>query len=145
MMQSMDFDIHADDLIPLNTRVSKIFATTQDESPHLQALLKKNSPALFKKWQVRMVILENHQLKYFKKKKAYGGKKSWENTELAGVLNFDLYWCKLFKDRSKDLIFVIRINGLERQFDFMCESKTQYEQWVFAIEQTISMSDGKKK
>lgn len=68
----MDFDIHADDLIPLHNRVSKIFSTTPNESPHLKSLLKKNSPALFKKWQLRMIVLENNQLKYFRKKKVHG-------------------------------------------------------------------------
>ena len=50
--------------------------------------LKKFSPAFFKRWQSRLIELDEGTLKYFKETRR--GK-----LENKGTLNFDLYWCQV--------------------------------------------------
>ena len=53
---------------------------------------------------------------------------------MAGVLNFDLYMCILATIRKAELIFEIKITGLDKKFDFRCENIDIYEAWVSALE-----------
>ena len=78
-------------------------------------MMQKFSPALLKSWQERRVVLENHQLRYFKKSDS----KQWD--ELAGVLNFDLYQCSVMQS-EKDNSIEIHITGLDRKFQFKLAS-----------------------
>ena len=52
--------------------------------------------------------------------------KNKEWNQLAGVLNFDLYFCSVDSSRKKDLVFEIRITGLDRKFEFRCENVDIY-------------------
>ncbi len=79
--------------------------------------LHKYSPAFFKSWQRRYCVLQDRQLKYFKK----NDEGKWE--QLAGVLNFDLYLCSA-KCQGKDQ-FEILVHGLDRKFEFKCEKGEQ--------------------
>jgi hypothetical protein len=97
--------------------------------------LHKYSPAFFKSWQRRYCVLQDHQLKYFKK----NDEGKWE--QLAGVLNFDLYLCSA-KCQGKDQ-FEILVHGLDRKFEFKCEKGEQMRDlWFAQVIKEIKESDG---
>lgn len=98
-----------------------------DGNSDISGILQKYSPAFFRSWQRRKVELCNHSLKYFKEKN-----KDW--SQLAGVLNFDLYHCFVDNSRQKYLVFEIKIIGLDRKFEFRCENADLYQAWVGALE-----------
>jgi hypothetical protein len=52
---------------------------------------------------------------------------------MQGVLNFDLYSAVLMTDRSKELVFEIKLVGNDRVFAFMAPTKEKYDQWCSTI------------
>jgi len=62
--------------------------------------------------------------------------------QLCGVLNFDLYSCKLSLEKTKDFILVINMNHCPRAFEFKCESKEETDQWASSISQHLDGSKG---
>lgn len=62
------------------------FSTVATKPPRKEGTLGKYSPALFKSWQQRHVVLNEGILKYYKH---VGG----DQMQNQGTLNFDLYCC----------------------------------------------------
>jgi hypothetical protein len=104
----------------------------------MEGMLLKHSPALLVSWQERRVVLENHQLRYFKKSDT----KQWD--ELAGVLNFDLYKCTV-SQFEKDNTIEIQVTGLDRKFLFKCDQAKSRVEWFQSIQSQIDSSVGVKK
>ena len=105
--------------IPVSGRPTILHKSQADR---MEGMLLKHSPALLVSWQERRVVLENHQLRYFKKSDT----KQWD--ELAGVLNFDLYKCTV-SQFEKDNTIEIQVTGLDRKFLFKCDQAKSRVIW----------------
>jgi hypothetical protein len=81
----------------------------QDDLKILTGIMYKRSPALFAPWQERYVMLEDKKLKYFK---FLGAKYP------CGVLNFDNFLCTVKLNNWNPLVFIIKMVGSERVFEF---------------------------
>jgi hypothetical protein len=96
-----------------------------DPLEHKAGIIRKYSPALFKGWQRRHVVIRDHQLRYWKEKTKNSG--VWD--ELCGVLNFDLYRCDV-KVIEKDKVIEIHMHGIDRKFEFKAENEVEFRAWA---------------
>lgn len=122
----------------INSLVAKRQPTVKHEpNEYMEGYIRKYSPALLKGWQRRLVILKDHQLRYWKEETKGNGR--WD--VLAGVLNFDLYRCQL-TFIEKDRVFVVEVHGLDRKFEFRTETDAEFKQWVECIKHQVASSQG---
>ena len=94
--------------------------------------LMKSSPSIFIGWQERQIILKDRKLKYFKPK----------NTMPSGVFNFDHYMCHVALSTKDQCVFTIKIEGVDRVFEFKAPDNSTSKEWVDAIEFHIRESEG---
>jgi hypothetical protein len=98
-------------------------------------MVKKKSPAIFNPWQERWLELTQNTLRYY----ILSGSKK----DLKGVLNFDLYDCKL--EQTSPVEFSLKIEGCDRLFEFKCDSNTSTTMWVNKLNLALQLSKGKIK
>lgn len=124
----------------INDYVAKrhtIQTQTSNQLEHMEGYIRKYSPALFKGWQRRLVVLKDHQLRYWKEETKGNGK--WD--VLAGVLNFDLYSTQVTLV-EKDRVIVIAVHGLDRKFEFRPETVEEFHNWAACIKHQVATSQG---
>jgi len=92
---------------------------------------------MFRGWQARKVSLHYSKLCYSKLKSS-----EWV---VMGVLNFDLYLCKLSVERMDELIFEVTVYGNQRRFSFKVDNPISYNAWTSAIGLALESSLGKLK
>jgi len=65
---------------------------------------------------------------------------------LQGVVNFDMYSSKCYKSlKSTDPVLIVMIKGCDREFEFKCESESDRNDWITAINTQIAVSKGISK
>jgi hypothetical protein len=90
---------------------------------------------MFRGWQQRKVSLQDSKLCYSKLKGS-----EWL---VMGILNFDLYLCKLSVERMDDFIFEVTVQGNQRRFSFKADNPISYNAWTSAIGLALDSSLGK--
>ena len=86
---------------------------------------------------MRKVSLADRKLRYSKQRN-----NEWV---VMGVLNFDLYLCRLGVERKDELIFELTVKGNLRRFVFKADNPISYDNWIAAISLALDSSLGKQK
>ena len=81
-------------IINQNRRISSVRRINNQNQNICQRKIgkvEKYSPALFARWQERLLEVSNRKLTYSKQEK-------WKAPVMAGILNFDMYRCSVQRD-----------------------------------------------
>lgn len=59
-----------------------------------------------------------------------------------GVINFDAFWCKVYRVDGYPKCFNILIEGIDRAFQFRAPDIPTCNKWIEALKMHIGESDG---